>query len=390
VGHAHHFLGRLDRVTREQTEFALGLYRDSDAVRFVLDHVRLPEDAPRVALAIEDAREGPFVIVTRDGRFVTCLGRGMRQNHPTVPRAQVDALLAKVIEKRARREIAQRELRPDEEEGELFQRIFSRGKRFSREDYLAVSGFEAMFGMTPYMLMLEIGLDVVRMREAMARGAHRVTQIRQTTRKALERQDRLMWGTAHLMLLCGAGERRDREEILGHRRPEMGSPTLPCAAHSGLTFLFRAAWAAARFGKVMIPAYKHGLSVAPDWLQAIDAGLGLGAIALRHTGAWAEVRRFFQTMVARGEGQPQESNEALRGRVGKAVLETLDAAEERTETSRRIGSEFCVTLGSALPEGHPLRRDARQLAPRRPPSAVHRHLAGARAPRAHRAARVRR
>ena len=151
MGHAHHFLERLDRVTRAQTEFALELYRDHEAVAYVLDRVNLPDGAGRVALAIDDAREGPFVIVTRDGRFVTCLGAGMQHELPVVPRPQIDALLAKVAEKRARKEIAQRELRPDEEEGTIFQRIISRGSRFAREDFVALTAFEPMLGMTPYL-----------------------------------------------------------------------------------------------------------------------------------------------------------------------------------------------------------------------------------------------
>jgi len=101
--------------------------------------VNLPEGAARVAFAIDDPREGPFVIVTRDGRFVTCLGAGMHHEHHVVPRAQTDALLAKVADKRARREIAKRELRPDEDEDDLFQRILSRGKRLAREDFVALS-----------------------------------------------------------------------------------------------------------------------------------------------------------------------------------------------------------------------------------------------------------
>src|SRR5450755_2344634 len=110
-------------------EFALGLYRDHEALRFVLAHVNLPPAAERVALALDDTREGPFVIATRDGRFVTCLGKGMRHDHPVVPRSQLDALLAKVADKRARRELAQRELRPDEDEEDLFQRVLTRGSR---------------------------------------------------------------------------------------------------------------------------------------------------------------------------------------------------------------------------------------------------------------------
>ena len=211
VPHAHHFLERLDRVSRTQTEFALELYRDHEAVAYVLDRVNLPGEATRVALAIDDAREGPFVIVTRDGRFVTCLGAGMHHDLPVVPRSQLDALLAKVAEKRTRKEIAQRELRPDEEEGDLFQRVISRGSRFAREDFVALSAFEPMLGMAPYLVMLDMAVECEKLRPAMAHGAHKVV-IKTSTRKVFEKLDRLEWSVAHLMLLSGAGERRNLDE----------------------------------------------------------------------------------------------------------------------------------------------------------------------------------
>jgi hypothetical protein len=355
VAHAHHFLERLDRVTREQTEFALGLYRDPDAVAFVLERVRLPADAERVAIALDDPRVGPFVVVSRKGRFITCLGRGMRHDLPTVPRDQLDALLAKVSEKRELRELAQRELRNDEEEGELFQRIFSRGRRLAREDFRAISAFEAMFGTTPYMLMLEVALDVLQTREAMTYGAHRVTRITGPTAKALERQERLTWGVAHLMMLAGAGERRDRDEILDLSPSRHGSPTLSCAAQGGLTFFLRSAWAAARFGKVTIPPYKHALAESRDWIQSLDSALALGAIGLRHSGSMTEVKRILQAQATRDEPEPNESPAGLRGRIAQEVVKTLEAADERMEIIEKIGRDVCVTYGQGLLEGHPLR-----------------------------------
>jgi hypothetical protein len=363
VAHAHHFLERLDRVTREQTEFALGLYRDPDAVRFVLDRVRLPAEADRVALALDDPREGPFVVVSRAGRFITCLARGMRQDLPTVPRDQLNALLAKVAEKRALRELAQRELRPDEEEGEIFQRILSRGSRLSREDFRAISAFEAIFGSTPYLFMLEVAIDVVQTRDAMAHGAHRVTRIKAPTAKALERQDRLTWGVAHLMMLSGGGERRDRDEILDLTQPKHGSPTLACTLQGGLTFVLRAAWAAARFGKAVIPLYKRGLTEAPDWLQSLDAAVALGAIGLRHAGSMAEVKRILQAQATRDEAEADGSPARLRGHIAKEVVNSLEAADERIETTRKIGCEVCVGYGQGLPAGHPLRFEAPERVP---------------------------
>src|SRR4029453_10070611 len=96
AGHAHHFLSRLDRVARAHVEVALMLYRDDDLLRFILDRAHLPEGVDRVALSLDDATRGPFLIVTRDGRFVTCLGAGMKPtNRMIVTRAQLDGHIAR-------------------------------------------------------------------------------------------------------------------------------------------------------------------------------------------------------------------------------------------------------------------------------------------------------
>jgi hypothetical protein len=355
VAHAHHFLERLDRVTRAQTEFALELYRDHEAVAYVLDRVNLPPGASRVALAIDDPKEGPFVIVTRDGRFVTCLGRGMHQEHPVVPRGQIDALLAKVADKRARKEIAQRELRPDEEEGDLFQRIVSRGSRFAREDYVALSAFEPMLGLAPYLVMLELAVECVKLRAAMAHGVGKVV-VKTSTTKAFEKLDRLEWSVAHLTLLSGSGERRNLDALLERTTSSPGTPTFPCSVQAGSTFFLRSAWLAARLGKPALHAYKASFAEAEDLQQQLDAGMGLGAIGLRHAGTLAEVKR---TLEAYGPPPAEDAqvDEAVRSRaiIAHHVLETIEHAEEQTATILKVGREFGVIAAQNLPQGHPLR-----------------------------------
>jgi hypothetical protein len=368
VPHAHHFLERLDRVSRTQTEFALELYRDHEAVAYVLDRVNLPGEATRVALAIDDAREGPFVIVTRDGRFVTCLGAGMHHDLPVVPRSQLDALLAKVAEKRTRKEIAQRELRPDEEEGDLFQRVISRGSRFAREDFVALSAFEPMLGMAPYLVMLDMAVECEKLRPAMAHGAHKVV-IKTSTRKVFEKLDRLEWSVAHLMLLSGAGERRNLDEILATAATageEPTSPTFPCSAQGGSTFFLRSAWVAARLGKGAIPAYKRALAEGDNWMALLDAGLALGAIGLRHAGSLAEVRRIldsYRPPPPPPEGGADAGNDATRRSVARAVLATLEKADECAEATLKVGRDFGVVPGKDLPEGHPLRFETPEQVP---------------------------
>lgn len=78
AGHHSHFLERLERIDDEQVDFAMSLYYDPEFVRVFLQQMSIPEEYDRVAVAIEEDPEGPHILLTREGAFVTCLGRGMR------------------------------------------------------------------------------------------------------------------------------------------------------------------------------------------------------------------------------------------------------------------------------------------------------------------------
>jgi hypothetical protein len=361
VPHAHHFLERLERVEREDLEFLLFLYRDHDALKYILGHVNLPEGAPRVALSVRDPKDGPFAIVTRDAKFVTCLGYGMRHNTFVIPRPQIDALLAKVSEKRERHEIAMRDMGPEEEEGDLLQRTFIRGRRFAREDFQAVSAFEAMLGLTPFLVMVEIGSDLVPMRAALAHGAFKV-QVKGTTIKPLQKQDDLEWAVAHLMVLTGAAEHRNLEGLLDIAKKTKASPTYFCTVQSGLTWTLRAAWAAARLGKAVLPVYKEALAAAGEWNQILDAAFGLAAIGIRHSALLAEVKGALAAIKA-PEGIATELTKAKTPdllQIGRALaahmaLAGIDQIDTAPDVIRNVGREFCVVYGASLPEGHPLR-----------------------------------
>ena len=352
MSHAHHFLERLDRVTREQTEFALALYRDHEAVAYVLGYLNLAESAARVALAVDESPNGPVVVVTRDGKFVTCLGAGMRHDHPLVPRRRLEALLAKVEEKRARRELVQRELRPDEEEGDVLQRILTRGSRMSREDFLVVSAFEPLLGLGPFLAMLDVGSEAVKARALMSIHASNAVA-NGATKKALERLYRMEWATAHLTLLSGAADRRALDDFLETTRHVRASAGIPCSMQGGSTFFLRAAWMVARFGKAFIPTYKVAFAQAKDWMSVLDAGMGLAAIALRHASTAAEVKRAFEGYDPPVRA-PMTTDDARRN-CARAMLEAIDNPEERMESTLKVGRHFAVTYGEGLREGHPQR-----------------------------------
>ena len=86
--HDQHFLERLDRLDDPEVDEALALYYDAALVRDLLSYVAERGHGDRVAIALDDGGEGPFIIVTQRGDFVTALGRGMGVGAlPVVPRA---------------------------------------------------------------------------------------------------------------------------------------------------------------------------------------------------------------------------------------------------------------------------------------------------------------
>src|SRR5262249_46693367 len=139
MGHAHHFLSRLDRLARQHVELALSLYRDDERLRYVLEEAHVPEGAERVALSLDDPREGPFVLVTRTGHFVTCLSRGMRHDLPIVTRAELDAISVKHTVFQERDAVRARLTGPDGEAGFILSRILDSGPFLAREEFQALA-----------------------------------------------------------------------------------------------------------------------------------------------------------------------------------------------------------------------------------------------------------
>ena len=361
MAHAHHFLERLDRVPRARADFALGLYRDHEAIAYVLSHVNLPPSATRVALALDTGGDAPVILVTRDGHFVTCLGAGMRHDHPLVPHGQLVALLEKVKDKRARRELAQRELRADEQEGDLFQRLLTRGSRVAREDFVAVSSFEPLLGFAPFLALL----DPRRSGGPPARQSP--LRCRQDCRERRDDED-AREAPSHGVGDCapGAPLRCGRAARARQVPREPGKDSLLAdgvlLSPGGSAFMLRSAWMAARFGKMVIPAYKAAFVDSKDPMSLIDATCGLAAIAMRHAATSAEIRRFFDAQGLPTNDAPSLL-EGLRRHFAREMFERLQHIDEQIESTVKIGRHFVMSYGKGLPEGHPLRHDREEDVP---------------------------
>src|SRR5690606_16171925 len=132
--HDAHFLTRIQRLESEHAELALALYHDSELVRFVLSKVELADAVERVAISLGDPERGPFIIVARDGGFVTCLGVGMRpgDDKPLITRRQLDAISGRVDGLRRAMSEAESSMSHTRR---LLRRVLEAGDRLTREEF---------------------------------------------------------------------------------------------------------------------------------------------------------------------------------------------------------------------------------------------------------------
>jgi hypothetical protein len=83
MGHDTHFLTRLERVDGNALNLALGLYRDPKLLRFTLSSLPINPNAEVVALPLRPGDDPPLALVSRTGKFITCLGQGMQPREDT-------------------------------------------------------------------------------------------------------------------------------------------------------------------------------------------------------------------------------------------------------------------------------------------------------------------
>ena len=286
VQHAEHFLSRLDRLPRSEVDLALELYRDPDLLRAVLDAATLPDRAERVAISIDDPAQSPFLVVTRSGHFVTCLGRGMRAGDlPVVARAELDAISRKVARLREKMAVA-KELGRERGHARLLRRLLVSSDSVSREDFLAVAAWEPLLGPAFLDLYLAMG------RELSLQGP--VLRSRRGRRAQDEEVLHTYWNLLHAaghMALLGAIT-ADRDQYVSLTEQHAGSRaafSYPLTGTGVIAFILKGAWAAARLGKLMLPDYKRALAEDVSFFELLDTLFALLAIGTRAKNTRAEI-----------------------------------------------------------------------------------------------------
>jgi hypothetical protein len=198
MGHAIHFLERLERLSMPQADFALALYRDPDLVRFMLSCLKLPDGVERVALALEHGPDTPHIIVARDGGFVTCLGKGMSVgDHVVVTRERMDRLSAERADYRS----AAERMRNTGQARQIYHRLYRGGPSLSREDVRTLRALYPLSWRELLQPTVELAGSLQQFRNRYRRGFYR-----RKNSDALERLEvywQSSWALGHLVALFG-------------------------------------------------------------------------------------------------------------------------------------------------------------------------------------------
>lgn len=339
MGHAAHFLRRLDRVSDGHVELALTLYRDHVLLREVLSRASLPDGAERLAISLDDPVEGPFVVVTREGRFVTCLGAGMLvSNLPIVTRERLDAAAAKVERMREQlgRVRALRESGADGQAALAFKRMQQQGARFAREDA------ETLLRVEP-LIEYQVAREVAELNVALLETATKLGTLRlDAPHRFTSRQRELVlgfgdaaWGLAHMTVLFGASALRssfvhaDRE--LGHEESTLEQGAQQIYQWGTFMHAFRGLWLLAKGGKPALATVK-ARDVAEDLPKRIYRELALTTIALGSDKLRAEAQK---ALWPRGAlAQPDEAHpwEAMSAGLAEHAHRVIDGPEAADET----------------------------------------------------------
>ncbi|HEU4538223.1 MAG TPA: SEC-C metal-binding domain-containing protein [Polyangiaceae bacterium] len=330
-GHASHFLSRLDRVNRDEVDFALGLYRDPGLVRFLLARVSLPEGHERAAISLDDAREGPFLVVTRAGHFVTCLGRGMSTGAlPVVTRAQLAAALTVASDCRARARALDARVAEAGGARKLLGALFERSDCLSREEFVAISAWQPLLAVAAFSRFARTAADLVDEQWELEYYRRHPREVGRSLVPELRTFWMQLWSMGHLLTLAAMGDRRwlvDFDAAYRSSGREGVSISWPLSRYGIAPLVQRGAWAVARLGKPLVGYYKGVFATTESPLQLFDAAMALGAIGLRHKHARAEIYKVVAAAGARFDlaAPPAASVRELCAKRGHAYAYLLRA-----------------------------------------------------------------
>lgn len=343
MSHALHFLERVaDRAAPAEMELALELYRDRLLVDEILKQEKPPGDG-RVAFALTRTG-GPFVVVERDGSFVTCLGAAMSHDLPIIGRGRIDFYVRTLERIRARLAVAREERAKSGEWPPA--RLLTRAHRVTREEFVAATAWTALGGHADLVRIADTAQDLRVLRKGDAR---RWTATRVHERERMEAAWNQAWYLGHTSVRLSC----DGLPTFLENEPDPAWPAyfVWMPLRQGLVGpALRGLWAAGRLGKPVLVWCKE-LTVGSEF-TLLCTGLSLLAIAAAHGKLAAEAMKVFERILVQADPLPFLAPWAAALRIAAAVnartgsqAEAILLGSVRTAAFKRL---------SALRPGHRL------------------------------------
>ena len=323
MGHSHHFLSRLDRVNLQETELALSFYRDPALLEAVINRSKLPERAERVAVSLSEGNSGPYVIVTRDAKFVTCLASGMDPGDlPVIPRAQLDAIATHVVELRQKLRLCADLAQEKTQFFGLLEELHTAGDGVTRETMETLLATQPVLGKH----FLELWTEHVDEIDGRIRAAAKIKQPRGNDLERLREVWQRAWRIQHISILITSDWLRESFEQTSGDRFYPGFVWQFATFDTG-SFTARNLWGVARFGKPALGPIKRML---PDWEKSPNMQrairMALAALGVRHAKLRAEILKVLEPPV----GTPDDSVAATFYRYAQGTLFAPDELKDTT------------------------------------------------------------
>jgi hypothetical protein len=352
MGHAHHFLSRLDRLTDAQhLENAKLLYNDSGLLNRVLKHAAVPTKGERVAISLEHPVHGPWVITTRDGRFVTCLGAGMKPSKelPRVPPDIFKSVVATDAQLRgyfdALCQYTSRSGAPVETA--LVGWALKRPERIALEDARALAGLSlvATRQVAEVVSSLEGRINQALLEFSLCkRKAARCDELGRTIRN-------LLAGEAHLITSLLASFGIGQAERVSHIPPAWGVWLRYGFAFASVGSAARVIWAL-RSGPSWLDTVHAQLETCPD--ESLARLLHIAGVAGILGSPWSSKERLERLSTLLGSAPSVFRVDELREAARTAILQPAASVARAVRAGRALYQE----RSEALPFGHPHRYSA--------------------------------
>ena len=237
----------------------------------------------------------------------------------------------------------------------LLGRLFEAGSDVTREEFVAISALQPLYGFEFFKLLFASVQDLDAARDILLNAMRRSERLKPVYRSALREYWNTFYAIGHFSVLAGMSGPAIFDHVPKLREQLLEVSFSWGAARQGVISLaLKGIWGVARIGKAYLQTYKRLFDKASSLLTLVDAGMALAALSMRHAKLRAEVEK----ALAAG---PELDRETPAGKYVGALFDILCGRWRSISARRR--RRRSSSARSALSSAFALRRTCRRGRP---------------------------